>query len=54
MARIDLKDKRVVWRDFFAPDLPPALRFEFDRTEYEEALAALPIAPGVQWSDEQE
>ncbi len=57
MASIELRGKKVVWRDFFArgsPDLPSGLRFEFDRTEYEAALAALPTAPRVEWSDEEE
>lgn len=26
--------------------------FEFDRTRYEDALAALPTAPSVEWADE--
>lgn len=57
MAKIELKGERVIWRDFFArgwPDLPPGLRFEFDRTQYGDALAALPTAPRVPWSDDDE
>lgn len=56
MARIALTRDSVIWRDFFArgaPDLPKGLRFEFDRTEYENALATLPTAPRLEWSDDE-
>ena len=44
MARVSLGDRTVRWTDFFArglPKLPAGMSFEFDRAEYEAALASL-------------
>jgi len=55
MAMIDVTSTTVVWRDFFArgrPPIPDGLRFEFDRKEYESALAGLDDALPIEWTYE--
>ena len=55
MAMIDVTPTTVVWRDFLArghPPIPDGLRFEFDRKEYESALAGLDAARPLEWTDE--
>jgi hypothetical protein len=50
-ARIRLDGGVVRWSDFGGrgrPDMPDGLAFEFDRTEYESALAAAAIATPVE------
>lgn len=52
MAHITLARRFVVWSDFFArghPPLPDGLHFEFDRTDYEAAIAELPAIEAVDW-----
>jgi len=44
MARITVDRTTVIWSDFFArglPELPPDLRFAFDRWDYEQAISRL-------------
>jgi len=55
MARIEVAQTAVIWRDFFArgrPRLPTGLWFEFDHDEYLTAIAALPDVPPIEWTDE--
>jgi hypothetical protein len=52
MARITLEQDTVVWSDFFARGLPRIrhdLRFEFDRADYDLALAGLAAASRIEW-----
>ena len=52
-ARITLTDDRVIWSDFRArghPPLPVGLHFEFDRSQYEAAIASVASAPERRWS----
>lgn len=48
MARVVIDDRAVRWADFFArgrPPLPNGLSFEFDRVQYETALASFDHVP---------
>ena len=48
MATVVVGDRTVRWTDFFArggPSIPPNLTFEFDRTDYEAALASISSVP---------
>lgn len=48
MAQVVVGERTVQWIDFFArgaPDIPTAVSFEFDRQQYEAALASLDAVP---------
>jgi len=52
MAHIEVGPGTVVWSDFIAggsPRIPSGLRFEFNRAEYEAALAGLGTQPALEW-----